>query len=234
MIKDTPGVRMVCEAKTARQIFDELMAQPARAKFGFGDKLAIINVDPQNAYTRIDEFNTAYETNPKQIEYINAISALARAKGLPVIWTHVAYMDNGADCGVWGTRTDTPDSLQNIKYGSRRHDFDERCDIDRTVDAVYVKRMPSAFFETPLKSYLTFHKIDTVVVTGGSTSGCVRATAVDALSNGYRTIVPIETTADKHESPHFANLTDLQLKYADVEPVQVVIDWLNAYRAGVK
>ena len=61
--------------------------------------------------------------------------------------------------------------------------------------------------------------LDTVVVTGGSTSGCVRATAVDALSHGYRTIVPIETCADKHESYHFANLTDLQLKYADVEPV---------------
>ena len=68
----------------------------------------------------------------------------------------------------------------------------------------------------------------TVVVTGGSTSGCVRATAVDSLSRGYRTIVPIETCADKHESYHFANLTDLQLKYADVEPVQTVIDWLEA------
>lgn len=230
MTESLIGVRMVCEGKTARQIFEELMAQPSRAKFGFGEKLAIINVDPQNAYTRIDEFKTAYETDPKQLDYINQISALARSKGLPVIWTHVAYMDNGADCGVWGTRTDTPDSLQNIKYGSRRHAFDERCQIDRSVDAVYVKRMPSAFFETPLKSYLTFHKIDTVVVTGGSTSGCVRATAVDALSNGYRTIVPIETTADKHESPHFANLTDLQLKYADVEPVQVVVDWLNTYQ----
>ena len=88
--------------------------------------------------------------------------------------------------------------------------------------------MPSAFFETPLASYLVFHGVDTVVVTGGSTSGCVRATAVDALSHGYRTIVPIETCADKHESYHFANLTDLQLKYADVEPVATVLAWLEA------
>ena len=95
-------------------------------------------------------------------------------------------------------------------------------------DAVYTKRMPSAFFETPLQSLLVWHKVDTLVVTGGSTSGCVRATAVDALSRGYRTIVPIETCADKHESYHYANLTDLQLKYADVEPVQAVIDWLQA------
>ena len=218
---------MVCEDKTARQLFEQVMANPERAKFGFGDKLAIVNVDFQNAYTRIDEFKTAYETDPRQIEHVNTISALARAKGMPVIWTHVAYAEDGGDAGVWGTRSDTPDSLQNIKYGSRRHDFDARCQID-PVDTIYTKRMPSAFFETPLQSLLVWHKVDTVVVTGGSTSGCVRATAVDALSRGYRTIVPIETCADKHESYHFANLTDLQLKYADVEPVQTVIDWLEA------
>ena len=150
---------------------------------------------------------------------------------MPVIWTHVAYLGNAADAGVWGTRTNTADSLQNIKYGSRRHDFDERCAINPATDVIYDKRMPSAFFETPLQSLLVWHKVDTVVVTGGSTSGCVRATAVDSLSRGYRTIVPIETTADKHESYHYANLTDLQLKYADVEPVQVVIDWLEAQHA---
>jgi len=218
---------MIREDKTARELFEAVMANPGRAKFGFGDKLAIVNVDFQNAYTRIDEFKTAYETDPRQIEHVNSISALARARGMPVIWTHVAYAEDGADAGVWGTRSDTPDSLQNIKYGSRRHDFDDRCQID-PADTVYTKRMPSAFFETPLQSLLIWHKVDTVVVTGGSTSGCVRATAVDSLSRGYRTIVPIETCADKHESYHFANLTDLQLKYADVEPVRTVIDWLEA------
>ena len=161
--------------------------------------------------------------------HINDLSKALREKGLPVIWTHVAYMNNAADCGIWGTRTDTPDSLQNIKYGSQRAEFDDRLDIHRNLDAVYTKRMPSAFFETPLNSFLTFHKIDTVVVTGGSTSGCVRATAVDSLSHGYRTIVPIETTADKHESYHFANLTDLLIKYADVVDVKDVYDWIAAY-----
>lgn len=222
------GTRMISDGKTARQIFEEVIANPARAKFGFGARLAIVNVDFQNAYTRIDEFKTAYETDPRQIEYVNAISALARAKDMPVIWTHVAYAPDAGDAGVWGTRTNTPDSLQNIKVGSRRYDFDERCAIDHERDAIYTKRMPSAFFETPLASYLVWRKVDTVIVTGGSTSGCVRATAVDSLSHGYRTIVPIETCADKHESYHFANLTDLQLKYADVEPVQTVIDWLQA------
>jgi maleamate amidohydrolase len=221
------GTRMVSDGKTARQLFDEVMANPGRAKFGFGERLAIVNVDFQNAYTRIDEFRTAYETDPRQIDHVNTISALARSRAMPVIWTHVAFADDASDAGVWGTRTDTPDSLQNIKHGSRRHAFDDRCLID-PADTIYTKRMPSAFFETPLQSLLVWHKVDTVVVTGGSTSGCVRATAVDSLSRGYRTIIPIETCADKHESYHFANLTDLQLKYADVEPVQTVIDWLEA------
>lgn len=224
---DPIGTKMVEDGKTARQIFEEVMANPARKKFGFGEKLAIVNVDVQQAYTRLDMFKTAYETDPRQIEYINTISRLARERGMPVIWSRVAYKADAGDAGVWGTRTDTEDSLQNIKYDSERHQFDPRCEIGAD-DLQFTKRMPSAFFETPLASYLTWHKVDTVVVTGGSTSGCVRATAVDALSHGYRTIVPIETCADKHESYHFANLTDLQLKYADVEPVQAVIDWLEA------
>ncbi|MEM9055602.1 MAG: isochorismatase family protein [Pseudomonadota bacterium] len=221
---------MVTSDKTARQIFEEVRANPARTRFGFGEKLAIVNVDPQKSYTRPDLYKTAYITDPRQMEHIDAISSAARAKGLPVIWTHVAYMDNAADAGVWGTRTDTPDSLQNIKYGSERTEFDDRLTIDPAVDAVYTKRMPSAFFETPLNSFLTWHKVDTVVVTGGSTSGCVRATAVDSLSYGYRTIVPEECVADKHESYHFANLTDLLIKYADVVPVNEVHEAIARYQ----
>lgn len=220
------GTRMVRDDRTARELFEEVMANPARKKFGFGEKLAIVNVDVQCAYTDLDRFKTAYETDPQQIEHINTISALARRCGMPVVWSRVAYKDDAGDAGIWGTRTDTPDSLQNIKYDSERHQLDPRCAVDPD-DLQYTKRMPSAFFETPLASYLVWHKVDTVVVTGGSTSGCVRATAVDALSHGYRTIVPIETCADKHESYHFANLTDLQLKYADVEPVRAVADWLE-------
>ena len=223
---DIIGTRMADDGRTARQIFDDVMANPARARFGFGRKLAIVNVDFQNAYTRIDRYKTAYETDPRQIEHTNHISALARAAGMPVVWSRVGYADDASDAGVWGTRTDTPDSLQNIKYGSDRHAYDERCDI-RPGDTQFTKRMPSAFFETPLQSLLVWHQVDTVVVTGGSTSGCVRATAVDALSRGYRTIVPIETTADKLASYHWANLTDLQLKYADVVPVAEVVAWIE-------
>ena len=105
----------------------------------------------------------------------------ARTRACRWCGRRVAYKDDAGDAGVWGTRTDTPDSLQNIKYDSDRHAYDPRCEIEPD-DLQYTKRMPSAFFETPLASYLTWHKVDTVVVTGGSTSGCVRATAVDALS----------------------------------------------------
>lgn len=223
---------MVREEKTARAIFQEIKANPARARFGFGTRLALVNIDFQQAYTRPDLFpKTAYVTDPDQIAYVNRLAALARSRGMPVIWTRVAYKADGGDAGVWGTRTNTPDSLQNIKYDSDRHAFDPRVVIEADTDLVYTKRMPSAFFETPLASYLVWHRIDTIVITGGSTSGCVRATAVDSLSHGYRTIVPEECVADKHESYHYANLTDMQLKYADVVGVDEVAAWLGAQPA---
>ena len=213
--------------KTAREIFNDLKSNPSRAKFGFGKKAALVNVDPQKAYTCVDEFKTAYETDPRQMEYINILASGFRSLDWPVIWTHVAYMEDASDAGIWGTRTNTTDSLQNIKFGSRRSEFDDRLKIDRIKDAVYLKKMPSAFFETPLQSLLVWHQVDTLVITGGSTSGWIRATAVDSLSRGYRTIVPEECVADKHESYHFANLTDLLLKYADVVNVQEVYDFLD-------
>ena len=218
---------MIESNKTAREIFHEVMANPQRAAFGFGQKAILVNVDLQKAYTRTDLFKTAYETDPKQLDYVNALAHAFRALKWPVVWTHVAYMQSGEDAGVWGTRTNTPDSLQNIKVGSERSELDDRLEIDRERDIFINKRMASAFFETNLQSLMVWHQVDTVIVTGGSTSGCVRALVVDSLSRGYRTIVPIECVADKHESYHFANLTDMVLKYADVMPVQDVLSWLK-------
>ena len=215
--------------KSARQLFEEVRANPTRKRFGFGKKPALINIDMQKAYTCVGEFVTAYETDPQQIDYVNQLAGLFREKKCPVVWTYVAYMDSGEDCGVWGTRTNTPDSLQNIKVGSRRSEFDDRLRIDHKRDIVINKRMASAFFETNLGSVFNFHGVDTVVVTGGSTSGCVRATVVDSLSRSYRSIVPIECVADKHESPHFANLYDMALKYADVITVEEVIGFMRKY-----
>ncbi len=217
--------------KTAKQIYMDVKANPSRARFGFGKKAVLVNIDPQKAYTRTDLFKTAYETDPRQLEYTNELAKKFRALGWPVVWTHVAYMDSGEDAGIWGTRTDTPDSLQNIKFDSERSEFDDRLEIDKVKDVIYLKKMPSAFFETQLQSLLVWHQVDTVIVTGGSTSGCIRATAVESLSRGYRTIVPEECVADKHESYHYANLTDLALKYADVLNVQEVFDWLESQQS---
>lgn len=218
---------------TPRRYWDEVRSNPNRARFGFGNKAALINIDLQRAYTDIDHFATAYQTDPKQIDYINELCALARSKKMPVIWTYVAYMDNADDAGVWGTRTNTPDSLQNIKVGSDRAEFDPRLDIDQSRDAVINKRMASVFHETLIPSLLVWHQVDTVILTGGSTSGCVRASAVDSLSSGYRTIVPEECVADKHEIPHFSNLCDMMLKYADVLPVAEVREWYQKHAGAI-
>ena len=218
---------METSQKTAREIYLELKGNLSRKRFGFGKKAILVNIDLQKAYTRTDLFKTAYETDPNQLEYVNKLAEKFRSLEWPVVWTHVAYMDSGEDCGVWGTRTDTEDSLQNIKFDSERSEFDDRLQIDKQKDIIYCKKMPSAFFETQLQSLCVWHEVDTVIMTGGSTSGCIRATAVDSLSRGYRTIVPEECVADKHESYHFANLTDLSIKYADVLDVQEVFDWLD-------
>lgn len=218
---------MIESNKTAREIFHEVMANPQRAAFGFGEKAILVNIDLQKAYTRTDLFKTAYETDPRQIDYVNELAQAFRALNWPVVWTNVAYMDSGEDAGVWGTRTNTPDSLQNIKVGSERSELDDRLKLDRARDIFINKRMASVFFETNLQSLMVWHKVDTVILTGGSTSGCVRASAVESLSRGYRTIVPVQCVADKHESYHFANLTDMVLKYADVMSVADVMSWLK-------
>jgi maleamate amidohydrolase len=216
--------------KTARELFEDIKAKPVRPRFGFGRKPILINIDLQKAYTNVGEFVSAYETDPGQLDYINELAYIARAKRLPVVWTYVAYMHSGEDCGVWGTRTNTPDSLQNIKVGSRRAEFDDRLKVDHVSDVIINKRMASAFHETNLQSLMVWHQCDTVVLTGGSTSGCVRATVVDAISRGYRVIVPEECVADKHESPHFANLYDIAIKYGDVVPVADVVAHFHSYQ----
>lgn len=213
---------------TARQYYEQIKANPTRPRFGFGDKAVLVNVDLQKAYTCVGEFPTAYETDPNQLDYVNQLAAATRALKWPVVWSYVAYMESGEDCGIWGTRTDTENSLQNIKRNSRRAEFDDRLEVDRVNDVIYEKKMPSPFHETPLQSLLVWHQVDTVIITGGSTSGCVRAVAVDSLSRGYRTMVVEECVADKHEIPHFANLADLALKYADVVSFDEALSYLKS------
>jgi nicotinamidase-related amidase len=95
-------------------------------------------------------------------------------------------------------------------------------------DVIITKSKPSAFFGTALAAVLNYHGVDTTIVTGMVTSGCVRATAVDAFSYNYRVIVPIECVADRSETSHQINLFDLDTKYADVTPLDEVLAHLRA------
>lgn len=213
--------------QTARELYEDIRKNPKRRPYGFGERPIVVNVDIQKAFTLEDEYSSAYSSENNQIGHVNDLVAAARACHAPIVWTYVAYMESGEDCGVFGTRSDHPDALQNIKIGSRRAELDDRLHVDQQRDALINKRGASAFFQTNLASLLIWHRIDTVIVTGGSTSGCVRATVVDSLQSGYRTIVPEECVCDRDESPHYANLYDMAMKYADVLPVSDVIAYLS-------
>ena len=91
-------------------------------------------------------------------------------------------------------------------------------------ETLIVKKYPSAFFGTPLASDLVVRGVDTLIITGATTSGCVRATVVDSLQYGFRTIIPEECVGDRADSPHRSNLFDMGTKYADVMPVNEVIE----------
>ena len=214
--------------KTAKQIYDALKAGPRPdyfPRYGFGTRPAVVNVDLQKAYTDTASYGTAYEGHPRQFELVNSISSGVRRLGGPVVWTVIAYAPGGVGAGLWGTRTDTSDSIQHMTPGSDRALVDPRLEVGEG-DVVLTKTMASSFHDTILGSLLTFHKVDTVIVTGGATSGCVRATVVDANAHGYRTVVPEECVSDRHESPHYANLYDMTLKYADVLDADEVLTWL--------
>jgi len=211
-------------------MFNELRATTPDLRYGFGRRPMLVNVDLQCAYTCVGKSPTAYENDPQQLDHINTLATLARSHGLPVYWTYVAFCADGSDCGVFGSRDNTPYSLQNIKRNSERAALDPRLVIGKS-DYVVNKLMPSAFHETNLQSLMVWHRCDSIIVTGGSTSGCVRATVVDGLSRGYRVIVPEECVADLHESPHFANLYDMHKKYADVVAVSQVLQYYRDYRS---
>ena len=181
----------------------------------------MINIDIQKAYTCVGQFATAYETDPDQIAYVNELTTNFFARPQAVrLCGPTSPSCNPARTQASGVRGATRRTRCKTSKLGRRAKFDDRCTSIGERDVIINKRMASAFLETNLRLDLQICKVDTVMVTGGSTSGCVRATVVDSLQRSFRTIVPIECVADKHESPHFANLYDMALKYADVVPVQ--------------
>ena len=218
---------MIASDKTAKQIFRDWQAAPRVPERGMGARVALLNIDLQRRTADTDTFASAYAGHPRQFDAINALATAVRGLGMPVIWTYVAYLPSGVDAGWWSKLSDNPMSIHKVGHESPQAEIDARLHVADN-DLILHKRMASAFFETHLPSYLTWHHIDTLIVTGGATSGCVRGTVVDAMSHGYRVIVPEETVTDREESAHFASLYDIAYKYGDVKPVDDVLAALAA------
>ena len=149
---------------------------------------------------------------------------VARACGLPVVLTEVKYRKGGADGGVFFRKAPPltcfveGEATQAFAQGLKPHDD----------EIVVTKQYPSAFFGTSLAATLTAAKVDTVVLTGITTSGCVRATCVDAMSHGFITLVVQEGVGDRDPRPHEANLYDMNAKYADVIAEARAADYFRA------
>ena len=150
----------------------------------------------------------------------------ARAHEVPVIFTSVEFSSDGVEGSVWHRKLP---ALQFLTEGQRWVELDPR--MQRKPDEpIIVKRAASAFTGTGLATVLTTLRVDSLIVCGASTSGCVRATAVDACMAGWPTFVPQECVGDRSAAQHEANLIDIELKYADVISVHDAIGIVNNAR----
>jgi nicotinamidase-related amidase len=164
---------------------------------------------------------------------IKELIDVAHAQGVPVIYTTGVRRADNWDSGSW--------SWKNSRTGERprvtRTERDGNEIVDEIApeshDLVVLKQKPSGFFGTNLLSYLVLLGCDSVVVTGTTTSGCVRATVLDAFSNNFRVIVAEEACFDRSQASHAINLCDMHAKYADVLPVEEVKHYLASFPKGL-
>ena len=160
-----------------------------------------------------------------QVEATRRLLDAAREKGLPVVYTTIAFEQSLKDGGLWMQKVP---ALGVLQLGGPWAEIDPRLGL-REDETVLVKKGASGFFGTNLASVLVSQGVDSVILCGATTSGCIRATAVDLLQYGWPTIVPRECVGDRAQAPHDANLFDIQAKYADV----VSVDEAIAYVASV-
>ena len=192
-------------------------------KLGFGKKPALIVVDFQLGFT-VPEQSPLAGNLDAEVAATNELIAAARKKDIPVVFTVVGYDPHRQDdAGLWPEKAP---SLRMLTIGSDLVKLDPRLNQEPG-DLVITKKYASGFFGTYLASTLTMQSVDTAIVTGCTTSGCVRATVMDALANGFRPIVPIECVGDRAQEPHQANLFDIGAKYGDVMPLQEVLEYLE-------
>ena len=188
-------------------------------RLGFGERPAVLVIDMCRGIT---EPGKMFIDMDDHIPHINAINAAARRVGAPVIFTTVAYHKDLSDSGTFGQKIPL---LQNLLYGSEGVEIDPRLPVT-DADHLLVKKFPSAFYGTNLQSQLTSLGIDTTIIVGNSTSGCVRASAIDAISGGFRPVVVSDCVADRAPLSHQINLFDMDSKYADVVPSDDVLSYL--------
>lgn len=191
------------------------------ASVGLGEQPALIVIDLINGFT---DPNTSLGSDVSDVvEQTELLLTAFREHDLPRYFTTVAFEESHGDAGRFIEKVP---ALRELRIGTEAVEVDDR--IEPVGDErVILKKYASAFFGTDLETELTTHRVDTLVLAGVTTSGCIRATAVDSLQHGYRTIVPKDAVGDRAEGPHRANLFDIDAKYGDVVMTDAVIDHLS-------
>lgn len=193
---------------------------------GFGERPAVIVVDFQHGFTN-PGFQMGQSPHVQRaVENTAFLLKDARRRKIPVATCNVAW-GSRRDMGYWKISP----LYSGWFHGQPATRMDERIH-DPAYDFHFTKSAPSMFFGTPLTTFLTKSRIDTVIVTGVATSGCVRATIVDSFSHGFRTMVPEECCGDMEEGPHHDNLRDVGRRYADVITMSDVLEYFA--RGGEK
>lgn len=206
-----------------RETLDFYIKKGLAGRVGFGKRPALIVIDLIRAFT--DLRSPLASNMDNQIEAVNRLLEIARPRQVPIIFSTVAYDANFQEAGIWIRKIP---SMDRLVEGTEWIEVDERLHR-RPNEMILVKKYASCFFGTDLASRLINRGIDTLLVTGCTTSGCVRATAVDSCSYGLHTIVVQEAIGDRAELPHFANLFDIDAKYGDVVSLEEVLVYLNSF-----
>lgn len=202
---------------------DEL-ATYAKGKFGervgFGRKAALLNID--TTYMFVDPaYPQCGDGDPVLVENITQLVAEFRELDLPIYYSRRDDRSHPIRRGMWNDKLGIADDI--IYSRDPRADEWPEAYAPREQDVIVYKNKASCFFETPLESFLRYDDIDTLVICGISTSGCVRAAANDAFSHNFRVIVAEEAVGDRSAVAHRANLFDMDMKMGDVEPMAAVI-----------
>lgn len=196
-------------------------------RIGFGKKPAVLVVDFINAYTTEGSLLYAPDVVTAVNETVDLL-ALAREKNVPVLYTKVLYNKNFRDGGIFIQKVPV---LKTMVEGEPLAEIVPQLPPVES-DIIIVKQYASAFFGTSLAATMTSMGVDTLILTGCSTSGCIRASAVDGMQYGFRVIVPRECVADRHAGPHEANLFDINSKYGDVVGKSEVMEYLGKLENG--